>query len=58
MIFSNGSGHMTKMATTPIYGKKSFKNILQNQKADELFYLVYNIGDVGPTKIVQIMIYG
>ena len=28
---------MTKMAGTPIYGKKTFKNILlQNQKADDL----------------------
>ena len=28
---------MTKMAATPIYGKKTFKNLLlQNQKADDL----------------------
>ena len=27
---------MTKMATTPIHGKKTFKNLLQNQKADDL----------------------
>ena len=28
---------MTKMAATPIYGKKPFKNLLhQNQKADDL----------------------
>ena len=34
---SNGPGHMTKMAATPIYGKKTFKNLLlQNQKADDL----------------------
>ena len=34
-VCSNGPGHMTKMAATPIYGK-SFKNlILQNQKADD-----------------------
>ena len=35
----NGSGHMTKMAATPIhvYGKKTFKNLfLQKQKADVL----------------------
>ena len=28
---------MTKMATTPIYGKKNYKNLhLQNQKVDDL----------------------
>ena len=27
-------GHMTKMAATPIYGKKPFKNLLQNRQAD------------------------
>ena len=28
-------GHVTKMATTPIYGKKNFKNLLlQNQRSD------------------------
>ena len=31
------SGHITKMAAMPIYGKKNFKNLLlQNQKADDL----------------------
>ena len=34
-IFTNCSGHMTKMATMPIYGKKPLK-ILQNQKADAI----------------------
>ena len=30
-------GHMTKMAPTPIYGKKPFSNLLlQNQKANDL----------------------
>ena len=27
---------MAKMAATPIYGKNFFKNLLQNQKADDL----------------------
>ena len=31
----NGPGHMTKMATTPIYGK-TLKNLLQNQKSYDL----------------------
>ena len=30
-VCSNGAGHMTKMATVPIYGKKS--SSLRNQKA-------------------------
>ena len=29
------SGHMTKMATMPIYGK-NLKNLFRNQKADDL----------------------
>ena len=29
----NGQGHMTKMATMAINRKKTFKNLLQNQKA-------------------------
>ena len=33
-VYINGPGHMTKMAATPIYGKKPFKNLLQNQRAD------------------------
>ena len=36
-IYTNCSGHMTKMANTPIYGKNPLKNLfLQNQKADDL----------------------
>ena len=40
-FFSNGPGHMIKMAATPIYGKKpkkkkKKKNLLRNQKADDL----------------------
>ena len=33
---SNGHGHMTKMAIMPIYGKNLKKNLLRNQKADDL----------------------
>ena len=34
-------GHMTKMATTPIYDKNSSKNLLQNRRADfqETWYI-------------------
>ena len=38
-VYINGSGHKTKMATTPIYiyGKKNFKNLLlQNRKSYDL----------------------
>ena len=36
-IYTKYFGHMTKMAATPIYGKKPFKNLLfQNQKAGDL----------------------
>ena len=36
-IYAKYFGHMTKMAATPIYGKKPFKNLLlQNKKADDL----------------------
>ena len=40
-------GHMTKMTATPIYGKKTFKNLLlQNQKADDLgiWYVAFGMG--------------
>ena len=31
-VYINGPGHMTKMATMPIYMVKTFKNLLQNQR--------------------------
>ena len=34
-VYSNGPVHMTKMAAMPIYGK-NLKNLLRNQKADDL----------------------
>ena len=34
-IYTNCSGHMTNMATTPLYATP-FKNLLQNQNADDL----------------------
>ena len=33
---SNGPGHMTQMATMPIYGKNLKKSSLWNQKADDI----------------------
>ena len=35
-VCSNGPGHMTKMATMPIYGKNLKNLLLWNQKADDL----------------------
>ena len=35
-VCSNGPGHMTKMATMPIYGKNLKNHLLWNQKADDL----------------------
>ena len=35
-VYSKHLGHMTKMAAAPIYGKNHFKNLLQNQEADDL----------------------
>ena len=48
-------GNMTRMATTPIYGKKPFKNILlQNQRANgfRAWYAALH-GDMGPIKFEE-----
>ena len=34
-FFIKELGHMTKMAAMPIFGIKTFKNLLQNQLADD-----------------------
>ena len=33
-IYYHDAGHMTKMAATTIYGKKTFKNLLRNRLAE------------------------
>ena len=50
---------MTKMADMPLYGKKPFKNILQNPKADDLWtwYVTFEMWGL-PIKFVQMMILG
>ena len=35
-IYANGFGHMTKMATMPIYGRNLKTLLLWNQKANDL----------------------
>ena len=54
-IYTNCTGHMTKMATTPIYGKKPFKYPLFEPKGQWPWDLVCSIGDVGPTRFAQMM---
>ena len=58
-VCSNGPGHMIKMATMPIYGKKLKNLVLRTLKADDLetWYAVsgaqvlqiYSIDDIGLT---------
>ena len=58
-LYMNYFGHMTKMAATSIYGKKTFKSLLlKNQRANGQWHwdLVCSIGDMGPTKFVQMII--
>ena len=44
-IYTNCSGHITKMATTPIHGKKTFKYpLLLNQKASDLWIWYVALG--------------
>ena len=51
-------GHMTKMATTPIYGKNPLKIFFSGTRRQMTWDLVCSFGDVGPTKFVQMMILG
>ena len=53
-IYTSCTGHMTKMATAPIYDKKNFKYLLE-AKGQWLWDLVCSIWDVGPTRCAQIM---
>ena len=51
-VYSNGPGHMTKMATMPIYGKNIKKSSSMEPKGDdlEIWYAA-----AGTTKYVQLM---
>ena len=47
IIHTNGLGHITKMAATPIDGKTPIKNLLlKNQRADcnETCYVAFGMG--------------
>ena len=53
--YTNCYGHMTNMATMPIYGKHSLYLFSLKPKALWLWDLVCSIGDVGPTRFAQMM---
>ena len=53
-IYTNCTGHMTKMATTPIYGIQPFEYSLE-PKGQWPWDLVCCIGDVGPTRFTQMI---
>ena len=57
-IYTNCSGHMTKMAAAPKYGKNRLKTSTPEPEGLPLGNLVCSIGDLGPTKFVQMMIIG
>ena len=54
-IYTKYYGHMTKMAATPIYGKNPLKIFFSRTSRPVTWDLVCSIGDVGPTKFVQMM---
>ena len=54
-IDKNCSGHMTKMATTPIYGKNLLISSSLEPKGQRVCDLVCSIGDVDPTRFAQMM---
>ena len=53
-IYTKCTGHMTKMATTPIYGK-NLLNVFSGTKMPKALDLVCRIGDVGPTRFAQMI---
>ena len=55
-IYTHCSGHMTKIATIPIYGKKTLKiSSSLEPKGQWPWDLVCSIGDVGPTRFAQMI---
>ena len=53
--YTNSYGHMTNMATMPIYGQNFLYLFSLKPKGLWLWDLVCIIGDVGPTKFTQMM---
>ena len=54
-IYTKCTGHMTKMATMPIYGKTLLISSSLEPKGQWPFDLVCSIGDVGPTRFAQMI---
>ena len=57
-INTNYYGHMTKKATTPIYGKTLLISSSLEPNGQWLWDLVCCIGNLGPTRFSQMMILG
>ena len=55
-MYAEYIGHMTKMASTPIYGKNPLKSSSLEPEGRCSWDLVCSIGDVGPTKFGQMII--
>ena len=54
-IYTKCTGHMTKMATTPTYGKNPLNVFFSGTKRPMAWDFVYGIGDVGPTRFAQMI---
>ena len=54
-IYTNGHGHMTKMAIMPIYGKNPSKSFCPEPVGWLQWNLVCRIGDAGPLQFMKIM---
>ena len=52
-IYTNCTGHVTKMATMPKYGKNLLMSSSLEPKGQWPWDLVCSIGDVGPTRFAQ-----
>ena len=54
-IYTNCYGHMTKMVTMPMYGKKFKYHLLWNQKAIGFGTWFVALGMRAPTRFAQMM---
>ena len=54
-IYTNCTGHMTEMATMPIYSKNPLIIFSLEPKGQWPWNLVCSIGDIGPTRFAQMM---
>ena len=57
-VYSNGPGHMTKMATMPIYGKNLKNSSSPEPKGWWPWNLIYSIGFSHNTRFIQMMTLG